>query len=84
MAYRSYCLFPGECGRAAAEDLHLRQVGENYEVAAVIEGSGNAIDSIYYENLDDSPSKELIVDWETAGQSTPWRLTPSTVMRCLS
>lgn len=45
-----------------------RQVGENYEVAAVIEGSGNAIDSIYYENLDDSPSKELIVDWETAGQ----------------
>ncbi len=37
-------------------------------MAAVIEGSGNAIDSIYYENLDDSPSKELIVDWETAGQ----------------
>ncbi|MFQ7453944.1 MAG: hypothetical protein ACLRNQ_24025 [Flavonifractor plautii] len=34
----------------------------------MIEGSGNAIDSIYYENLDDSPSKELIVDWETAGQ----------------
>ena len=61
-----------------------RQVGENYEVAAVIEGSGNAIDSIYYENLDDSPSKELIVDWETAGRGTPWRLTPSTVMRCLS
>ena len=36
-------------------------------MAAVIEGSGNAIDSIYYENLDDSPSKELIVDWGDSG-----------------
>lgn len=44
------------------------QVGENCEVAAVIEGSGNAIDSIYYENPDDSPFKELIVGWETTGR----------------
>ena len=45
-----------------------RQVEEDYEVAAIIEGSGNAIDSVSYENLDDSPSKEIIVDWETVAQ----------------
>ena len=46
-----------------------RQVEEDYEVAAIIEGSGNAINSVSYENLDNSPTKEIIVDWETAGQT---------------
>ena len=46
-----------------------RQVEEDYEVAAIIEGSGSAINSVSYENLDDSPSREIIVDWETAGQT---------------
>ena len=46
-----------------------REVEDDYEVAAIIEGSGNAISSVYYENLDSSPTKEIIVDWETAGQT---------------
>ena len=37
-----------------------RQVEEDYEVAAIIEGSGNAINSVSYENLDNSPTKSLI------------------------
>lgn len=41
-----------------------KEVGDDYEVAAVIEGAGTAINSVYYENLDDSPSKEIIVSWQ--------------------
>ena len=41
-----------------------RQVGDDYEVAAIIEGEGSAINYVAYENLDDSPSKEIIVSWQ--------------------
>lgn len=41
-----------------------RQIKDDYEVAAVIEGAGTAINSVYYENMDDSPSKEIIVSWQ--------------------
>ena len=59
--------------RVSADERPLKiyiyhQVEDDYEVAAIIEGSGNAIDSVSYENLDDSPSKEIIVDWETVAQ----------------
>ena len=59
--------------RVSADERPLKiyiyhQVEDDYDVAAIIEGSGNAIDSVSYENLDDSPSKEIIVDWETVAQ----------------
>lgn len=41
-----------------------RQTGDNYEVAAIIEGEGSAINYVAYENLDNSPSKEIIVSWQ--------------------
>lgn len=41
-----------------------RQTGDNYEVAAIIEGEGSAINYVAYANLDDSPSKEIIVSWQ--------------------
>ena len=41
-----------------------RQVGEDYEVAAIIEEAGSGINSVYYENVDDSPTKEIIVSWQ--------------------
>ena len=41
-----------------------RQVGDDYEVAAIIEGEGSAINYVSYENLDDSPSKEIVVSWQ--------------------
>lgn len=43
-----------------------RQVEEEYEVAAIIEGTGNAINSVYYANLDDRPDKEIIVSWQVS------------------
>ncbi len=42
------------------------QVGEEYELTATIESAGTAIDSVYYENLDDSPCKEIVVSWQTS------------------
>lgn len=46
-----------------------RQVEEDYEVAAIIEGQGgeSAINAVYYENLDSSPSKEIVVSWQVSG-----------------
>jgi hypothetical protein len=41
-----------------------RQLGEEYEVAAVIEGAGSAINCVAYENLDDTPAKEIVVSWQ--------------------
>ena len=41
-----------------------RQTGDDYEVAAIIEGEGSAINYVSYVNLDDSPSKEIIVSWQ--------------------
>lgn len=41
-----------------------RQSDEDYELACMIEGAGAAINSIAYENLDDSPEKELVVSWQ--------------------
>lgn len=41
-----------------------RQAGDNYEVAAIIEGEGSAINYVSYENLDDTPSKEIVVSWQ--------------------
>ncbi len=45
-----------------------RQVDAAYEVSAVIEGAGTAINAVSYENLDDSPSQELVVSWQMSDQ----------------
>ena len=43
----------------------FRQHGDDgYEVAAVIEGDGAAINSICYTDLDDQSGKELVVSWQ--------------------
>ncbi|MEG2119462.1 MAG: hypothetical protein RRY53_03840 [Pseudoflavonifractor sp.] len=44
----------------------FRQTGAGYEVGAVLEGKGAAINSISYENLNNSPDKELVVSWQTS------------------
>lgn len=42
----------------------FRQTGqEQYEVGAVIEGDGTAIESIQYQNLGGTDAKEIIVSW---------------------
>lgn len=38
-----------------------------YEVNSVIEGVGNAITSVSYENLGGTPSKEVVVSWQISG-----------------
>ena len=45
-----------------------RAVDEDYTLAAVIEGKGSAINSVSYENLDDTPEKEIIVSWQMSAQ----------------
>lgn len=47
-----------------------RQVEEDYEVAAIIEGQGGeaAINAVYYENLDSGPSKEIVVSWQVSSE----------------
>ena len=35
-----------------------------YEIYAVIEGAGTAINAVSYEQLDDSPSREIVVSWQ--------------------
>ena len=60
--------------RVSSDDRPLkiyiyRQVEEDYEVAAIIEGQGgeSAINAVYYENLDGGPSKEIVVSWQVSG-----------------
>ena len=55
--------------RASGEERPLkiyifRQGSDGYEVKTVIEGDGNAIDSVSYENVNDSPAEELLVSWQ--------------------
>ena len=40
------------------------QTESGYATYAVIEGAGTAINSVAYEQLDDSPAKELVVSWQ--------------------
>lgn len=42
----------------------FRQTGEGYEVAAVINGVGTSIYSVDYQNVDNSPTKEVVVGWQ--------------------
>ena len=42
--------------------FHPRE--DSYELASIIESSGTAIDSIYYEDLTGDGRKELIVGWK--------------------
>lgn len=42
--------------------FHSRE--DSYELASIIESSGSAIDSIYYEDLTGDGRKELIVGWK--------------------
>ena len=42
--------------------FHSRE--DSYELASIIESSGTAIDSIYYEDLTGDGRKELIVGWK--------------------
>ncbi len=41
-----------------------RQVDEEYALLSVIEGTGMEINTVYYEQLDDSDTKELVVSWQ--------------------
>lgn len=55
--------------RVSGEELPLkiyifRQVGENYETAACIEGAGSVINSVAYEDLDGIPGREIVVSWQ--------------------
>ncbi|HWS41768.1 MAG TPA: hypothetical protein VN421_01625 [Pseudoflavonifractor sp.] len=42
----------------------FRLTGDGYEVGAVVEGDGTAVYSISYENLNATPTKELVVSWQ--------------------
>ena len=42
----------------------FRRGEEGYDIGAVIEGDGNAIDSVDYENINGSPAKEMLVSWQ--------------------
>ena len=55
--------------RATGEERPLkiyifRQANKGYEVAAVIDGDGAAIESVSYENLNEGPAQELVVSWQ--------------------
>ncbi len=41
-----------------------RQVGDEYETMAVIEGAANAVNSVDYVQMDDEPYKEIVVSWQ--------------------
>jgi len=41
---------------------------EEYETLAVIEGAGTAVYCVDYAQLNDSPSKELVVSWQMSSQ----------------
>ena len=40
------------------------QVGEEYEVTGMVEGEGNLVYSIEYQQINDTGRKELIVNWQ--------------------
>ena len=40
------------------------QMDEGYETMAVIEGAGNAVNSVDYVQLDDDPCQEIVVSWQ--------------------
>lgn len=46
----------------------FRQVGEEYETQAVIEGAGTAINCVDYVQMDDEPFKEVVVSWQMTAQ----------------
>lgn len=46
----------------------FRQVGEEYETFAVIEGAGAAINCVDYVQMDDEPFKEVVVSWQMTAQ----------------
>ncbi|SBW08385.1 conserved exported hypothetical protein [uncultured Eubacteriales bacterium] len=48
----------------------FRLTDNGYEVGAVVEGDGTAIYSISYENLNDTPAKELVVNWQKSTNVT--------------
>lgn len=47
----------------------FRLTEEGYELGAVIEGEGSAINSISYEDLSGGPGKELVVSWLVSGNA---------------
>ncbi|NCE65427.1 hypothetical protein D1159_12785 [Pseudoflavonifractor sp. 524-17] len=46
-----------------------RQLEDRYELMAIIEGSGTAINYVTYENLDNNPDKEIVVTWQLSDQA---------------
>ena len=46
----------------------FRQVGQEYETFAVIEGAGAAINCVDYVQMDDEPFKEVVVSWQMTAQ----------------
>jgi len=42
----------------------FRQGADGYEVSTVIEGEGTAIEGVYYENLNEGASQEILVSWQ--------------------
>ncbi len=47
----------------------FRKNGENYTVSYIIEGEGNNIYSINYEDLDGNGRKEVVVSWQLTSQA---------------
>lgn len=46
----------------------FRQVNDEYRQMALIEGAGNAIQSISYEDMDGDREKEIVVSWQISDQ----------------
>ena len=46
----------------------FRQVGQEYQNMAVIEGAATAINSVEYVQMNDGPGKEIVVSWQMTAQ----------------
>jgi len=48
----------------------FKKLGEEFEQIAVIEGEGNAFNSVRYENLTGSAQREIVITWQLVTAST--------------
>lgn len=46
----------------------FRQNGDSYETMAVVEGAATAVNCVDYVQMDDEPTKELVVSWQMTAQ----------------
>ena len=66
---REVAAFFKSADNASLEVYIFDKQGESYTAAAVIEGSGSAIDSVEYVQLDGEPGLEIVVGWQFAESS---------------